>query len=160
MDKTKQDIAYFLSFCIEQYKEAKGLSGSEAMSLLSEYGVLEYLAEHWEILHTQGRQWIIEDIDEFIKARDKYYQIVSKKDDQAFPSQPLGNLEVTQENVHLLIPSKLSWMANMLAEDKGISIVEAMKMLYSSEVYARLEKESTKAWHLGPVALYEELQNN
>ena len=160
MDKTKQDIAYFLSFCIEQYKEAKGLSGSEAMSLLSEYGVLEYLAEHWVILHTQGRQWIIEDIDEFIKARDKYYQIVSKKDDQAFPSQPLGNLEVTQENVHLLIPSKLSWMANMLAEDKGISIVEAMKMLYSSEVYARLEKESIKAWHLGPVALYEEFQNN
>ena len=68
MDKTKQDIAYFLSFCIEQYKEAKGLSGSEAMALLSEYGVLEYLAEHWEILHTQGRQWIIEDIDEFISA--------------------------------------------------------------------------------------------
>lgn len=156
MDKTKQDIAYFLSFCIEQYKEAKGLSGSEAMALLSEYGVLEYLAEHWEILHTQGRQWIIEDIDEFIKARDKYYQIVSKKDDQAFPSRPLGNLEVTQKNVHLLIPSKLSWMANMLAEDRGISIVEAMKMLYSSEVYARLEEESTKAWHLGPVALYEE----
>ena len=160
MDKTKQDIAYFISFCIEQYKEAKGLSGSEAMSLLSEYGVLEYLAEHWEILHTQGRQWIIEDIDEFIKARDKYYQIVSKKDDRAFSSQPLGNFEVTQENVHLLIPSKLSWMANMLAEDKGISIVEAMKMLYSSDVYARLENESTKAWHLGPVALYEEFQGN
>ena len=127
---------------------------------MAEYGVLEYLAEHWEILHTQGRQWIIEDIDEFIKARDKYYQIVSKKDDRAFPRHSLGNLEITQENVHLLIPSKLSWMANMLAEDKGISIVEAMKMLYSSEVYARLEKESTKAWHLGPVALYEEFQNN
>ena len=160
MDKTKRDIAYFVSFCIEQYKEAKYLSGSKTAALLSEYGVLEYLAEHWEILHTQGRQWIIEDIDEFIKARDKYYQIVSKKDDRAFSSQPLGNFEVTQENVHLLIPSKLSWMANMLAEDKGISIVEAMKMLYSSEVYARLEKESTKAWHLGPVALYEEFQNN
>ena len=160
MDKTKQDIAYFISFCIEQYKEAKCLSGSKTASLLSEYGVLEYLSEHWEILHTQGRQWLVEDIDEFIKARDKYYQIVSKKDDEAFPRHSLGNLEVTQENVHLLIPSKLSWMANMLAEDKGISIVEAMKMLYSSEVYARLEKESTKAWHLGPVALYEEFQNN
>ena len=102
----------------------------------------------------------VEDIDEFIKARDKDYQVVSKKDDEAFLRQSLSNFEVTQENVHLLIPSKLSWMANMLAEDKGISIVEAMKMLYSSEVYARLEKESTKAWHLGPVALYEEFQNN
>lgn len=70
------------------------------------------------------------------------------------------NLTITQKNVHLLLPSKLSWMANMLAEDKGISIVEAMKMLYSSEVYARLEEESTKAWHLGPVALYEEFQNS
>lgn len=68
------------------------------------------------------------------------------------------NLTITQENVHLLLPSKLSRMANMLAEDKGISIVEAMKMLYASEVYSRLEKESTKAWHLGPVALYEEFQ--
>lgn len=66
------------------------------------------------------------------------------------------NLTITQKNVHLLIPSKLSWMANMLAEDRDVSIVEAMKMLYSSEVYARLEEESTKAWHLGPVALYEE----
>ena len=70
------------------------------------------------------------------------------------------NLTITQKNVHLLLPSKLSWMANMLAEDRGISIVEAMKLLYSSEVYARLENESTKAWHLGPVALYEEFQGN
>ena len=99
MDKTKRDIAYFVSFCIEQYKAAKYLSGSKTAALLSEYGVLEYLAEHWEILHTQGRQWIIEDIDEFIKARDKYYQIVSKKDDRAFSSQPLGNFEVTQMKI-------------------------------------------------------------
>ena len=69
------------------------------------------------------------------------------------------NLNITQQNVHLLLPSKLSWMANMLAEDMGISIVEAMKRLYSSDVYARLEKEDTKAWHLGPVALYEEYRS-
>ena len=69
MDKRNQDIAYFISFCIEQYKSEKGLSGSKAVALLSEYGVLEYLAEHWEILHTQSHQWIIEDIDEFIRTR-------------------------------------------------------------------------------------------
>ncbi|NMB37769.1 MAG: DUF3791 domain-containing protein [Bacteroidales bacterium] len=69
MNKKKQDIAYFLSFCIEQYKNEKGISGSNAMELLSKYGVLDYLAEHFEILHTQSRQWLIEDIDEFIRAR-------------------------------------------------------------------------------------------
>ncbi len=66
---TNLEIGYFISFCIEQYKSEKGISGGEAMALLSEFGVLEYLAEHWEILHTQSRQWIIEDIDEFIRVR-------------------------------------------------------------------------------------------
>ena len=71
MDKKKQDVAYFLSFCIEQYMNAKGLSREVAISLLSEKGVLDYLAEHFEILHTQSRQWIIEEIDEYIKERNK-----------------------------------------------------------------------------------------
>ena len=69
------------------------------------------------------------------------------------------NLAITQENVHLLLPSKLSWMENMLAEDRGISIVEAMKLLYASDVYSRLEQESTKTWHLGPVALYQDFKS-
>lgn len=69
------------------------------------------------------------------------------------------NLTITQENVYLLLPSKLSWMANMLAEDRGISIVEAMKLLYASDVYSRLEQESTKTWHLGPVALYQDFKS-
>ena len=44
----------------------------------------------------------------------------------------------------------------MLSEDKGISVVDAIKRLYSSEMYKKLQDESTKYWHLGPVALYEE----
>lgn len=69
MDRKKQDIAYFLSFCIEQYKNANHLTGSDAMSRLDDFKVLDYLAEHYEILHTQSSQWILEDIDEFIKLR-------------------------------------------------------------------------------------------
>lgn len=69
MDKKKQDIAYFVSFCIEQYKNAKHLTGAEALQLLDKYKVLDYLSEHYEILHTQSCQWILEDIEEFIKLR-------------------------------------------------------------------------------------------
>lgn len=69
MDKKQQDIAFFLAFCIEQYMNEKRLSHEEAMSLFTEFGVLDYLAAHFEILHTQSRQWIIEDIDEYIKER-------------------------------------------------------------------------------------------
>ena len=69
MDKRTQNIAYFVSFCIEQYKNEKHLSGAEAMQVLDTYKVLDYLVEHYEILHTQSCQWILEDIDEFIRLR-------------------------------------------------------------------------------------------
>ena len=69
VDKKKQDIAYFISFCIEQYKNEHHLSGAEAMRLFADYGLLDYLSEHFEVLHTQSRQWLMEDIEEFIKLR-------------------------------------------------------------------------------------------
>lgn len=69
MNKRNLDIAYFISFCIEQYKNEKSLTGTEAMLLLDKYKVLDYLSEHYEVLHTQGRQWLMEEIDEFIRIR-------------------------------------------------------------------------------------------
>lgn len=71
MSKENLDTTYFVSFCIEQYKNAKGLTGEQAMRLLDQYGVLEYLEKHYEVLHTQSHHWIIEDIDEFINIRRK-----------------------------------------------------------------------------------------
>lgn len=71
MGNKQQDIAYFLSFCTEQYKNEKHLSGKDAIDVLGEYGVLDYLAEHYEMLHTQSRQWLMEDIEEFIALRRK-----------------------------------------------------------------------------------------
>ena len=36
---------------------------------LDKYGVLEYLEEFYEVLHTQSAQWIVEDIDNYINQR-------------------------------------------------------------------------------------------
>lgn len=69
MNVKGQDIAYFLSFCIEQYMNEKGLDREQAVKLFSQYGVLDYLAVHFEVLHTQNRQWIVEDIYEYIRNR-------------------------------------------------------------------------------------------
>ena len=65
--------------------------------------------------------------------------------------------EINQGNLHLLLPSKISWLASMLVEYKGLSIIDAIKLIYSSKLYKKLKVESTKTWHLGPVDLYEEL---
>lgn len=70
------------------------------------------------------------------------------------------NLSVTQQNLYLFLPSKVSRMAGMLMEDEGISIVEAISLIYQSETYRKLEIEETKMWHLGPVTLYQGLKES
>lgn len=60
------DITYFVSFCIEQYKKAKGIGGQEAAALIFTSGASSYLAEHFDVLHTQSHQWIVEEIDSII----------------------------------------------------------------------------------------------
>ena len=66
MDKNLKDITYFISFCIEQYMNEKGINEDEVISIFSEYGVLDYLKEYFDVLHTQSRQWLVADIEDFI----------------------------------------------------------------------------------------------
>ena len=71
MDKNLKDITYFISFCIEQYMSEKGINEDEVISIFSEYGVLDYLKEYFDVLHTQSRQWLVADIEDFINDRKK-----------------------------------------------------------------------------------------
>lgn len=65
---------------------------------------------------------------------------------------------ITQDNLYLLLPCKIGWLAQWMVEDKGISIAEAINRIYRSNLFKKLSYESTKYWHLGPVDLYEELK--
>lgn len=68
------------------------------------------------------------------------------------------NLEINQQNLYMLLPSKVAWLADMLVEAKGGNILGAVKEIYSSAMYQNLENEETKLWNLGPVALYEQME--
>ena len=65
------------------------------------------------------------------------------------------NLTINQQNLHLLLPGKLSWMAQMYIDDHKTSVGDAIRALYKSPTYAALDQESSKLWEYGPVALYE-----
>lgn len=69
MSCKESDIAYFISFCIEMYKNRKGMSADEVIGLFDKYSIIEYLAENFEVLHTQSHYWILEEIDETIQKR-------------------------------------------------------------------------------------------
>lgn len=65
--------------------------------------------------------------------------------------------QITQDNLYLILPSKVSWVADMLCADKHISVIEAMRQIYSSKMYKQLEQERTKRWYEGPVSLYQNI---
>ena len=59
----------FLVYCLETYKATKNLSGREVIELFKRYGVIDYILSCYEALHTTGRNYIVEDIDLFVEAR-------------------------------------------------------------------------------------------
>lgn len=71
-DRTyNEDIAYFIAFCVEIYKNANNLSGSEVCDLFEQHNVMDYLADNFEVLHTQSPQWILDEITELVSDATK-----------------------------------------------------------------------------------------
>ncbi len=66
--------------------------------------------------------------------------------------------QITQQNLHLLLPGKISWLVEYLNDDYGYSLQECLDRIYHSNLYKKLSTENTKYWHLGPVDLYNELK--
>ena len=64
MSKRDTDILYFIAFCLEAYKNKHDLSGDEASKLFDRYGIKKYLSDNYDVLHTQGVPWLLEEIEE------------------------------------------------------------------------------------------------
>ena len=63
-------VLTFMTYCVEEYKAHKGLTGLQVEELFGRYGVFDYIEKYYDVLHTMGNEYIMNDIDEFIaKAR-------------------------------------------------------------------------------------------
>ncbi|MDR1899531.1 MAG: DUF3791 domain-containing protein [Treponema sp.] len=58
MDKQSADTA-FVSFCVEMYARQNRLSGADVMRQFENSGVVDYLFDNYEALHTQGWGYIL-----------------------------------------------------------------------------------------------------
>lgn len=67
---------------------------------------------------------------------------------------------ITPEQLYLILPYKVSQLSMLIAKKFEMSILEAIRAVYKSKTYRDLEREETKLWHLGPVALFEYYQEN
>ena len=69
MNNEQQNRAMFVSFCIEQYAKAKNKNTVDVVNLFEQYGIAEHFCEFYDVLHTQGGEWLVEEIDEMINER-------------------------------------------------------------------------------------------
>jgi len=61
------DNAEFITYCLEEYKAAKGLTGKETITLFKQYNIIDYIVSCYGALHTMGGLAIAEDIDSLIE---------------------------------------------------------------------------------------------
>jgi len=62
-------IQHFQLFCLESYRSSLGISGNLALNEFKRTNVFDYLASGYEVLHTQGKNYLIADIKDFIEHR-------------------------------------------------------------------------------------------
>lgn len=59
-------ILEFIAYCIEMVAEQQCCSGQTVIERFDKYGVLEYLADNYEVLHTQGLGYTLSLIEDYI----------------------------------------------------------------------------------------------
>ncbi|MEG0672273.1 DUF3791 domain-containing protein [Clostridium sp.] len=62
-------VVEFISFCIENFKVKHNMKGREVANLFNESGVIDFLSDGYDILHTQGSSYIINEIEIFLEKR-------------------------------------------------------------------------------------------
>jgi hypothetical protein len=62
---------------------------------------------------------------------------------------------MTPEKLSALLAVLNPSVVQLIMDNRKLSNIEAVTLFYSSNLYAMLENEASKLWHLSPLTLYE-----
>ena len=65
---------------------------------------------------------------------------------------------MTPEKLSALLAILNPSVVQLIMDNRKLSNIEATELLYHSALYAMLENEASKLWHLSPLTLYELLE--
>ena len=68
VDKT---VFEFYTYCLESYAIRKQISGIRAWVIFKESGADEYVINNYDLLHTQGVEYVLDDIQRYINRRKR-----------------------------------------------------------------------------------------
>lgn len=60
-------------------KIIKEFSGEEAARILDENGILDHLAEYYDVLHTQSAQWLVKEMDDIILVKNHETDLIPQR---------------------------------------------------------------------------------
>ena len=65
---------------------------------------------------------------------------------------------MTPEKLSALLAISNPSVVRLIMENRKLTNIEALTLFYNSTLYAMLENEESKLWHLSPLVLYELLE--
>ena len=65
---------------------------------------------------------------------------------------------MTPEKISALLAVLNPAVVQLIMDNRKLSSIEATTLFYNSALYAMLENEASKLWHLSPLTLYELLE--
>ena len=65
------NVCTFFTFCVERYARKHKMSSLQSYALFRRYNVDKYLIEGFDVLHTQGEEYILQDIEMYLKNHNK-----------------------------------------------------------------------------------------
>ena len=64
-----KEVFEFYTYCLENYAMHKKISGMRTWVVFKEFGVDDYVIGNYDLLHTQGMEYVLDDIQRFINKR-------------------------------------------------------------------------------------------
>lgn len=66
-----KEVFEFYTYCLENYAIRKQISGMRAWVKFKESSADEYVIDNYDLLHTQGLEYVLDDIQRFINRRKR-----------------------------------------------------------------------------------------
>ena len=69
--KISKEVFEFYTYCLENYAIRNQMSGMRAWVIFKESSADEYVIDNYDLLHTQGLEYVLDDIQRFINRRKR-----------------------------------------------------------------------------------------
>lgn len=128
---TEEQIEFAI-FCIESVSERTGQPGEKIFDLLTKQSdiLYSYIIPSYDVLHTQGKAYIIDDI-------------LGVMEQKRFELDPVSPYQKSQNNMTahpILLQKKYARVVKLFAEEQGIPLERALDFFYHSFTYQMMRQ--------------------